>query len=149
MNELTLKTCKVACAIAEVFKDIAKYSRILTIAGPGNNGGDALVASRHLKYFGYDHIDILYPKPTTSPPLFPGLVAQLQDLDIPFVSSLPDNLSARYDLIIDGIFGFSFNPGGGVRPPFDSILKVLRDSTVPIVSIDIPSGEFWFCVTNH
>lgn len=30
------------------------HKRILVIAGPGNNGGDGLVAGRHLYHFGYD-----------------------------------------------------------------------------------------------
>lgn len=43
-----------------------------------------------------------------------------------------------YDMVIDAIFGFSFK--GAVREPFGSILDVLKKTTVPIVSIDIPSG---------
>jgi len=123
-----------------VFRDAA--SRILTIAGPGNNGGDALVAARHLRHFGYQNIDILYPKRTESPPLFPGLVAQLNDLELSFIPELPKDFEKRYDLVLDGIFGFSFNSSSGVRAPFDTILKALRETKVPIVSIDIPSGEF-------
>jgi len=144
----------VACAVADVFKDVRKFSRVLAIAGPGNNGGDALVAARHLKHFGYEHIEVLYPKRIESPALFPGLVSQLTDLEIPFISSLPADLESKYDFILDGIFGFSFNASSGVRPPFDSILKSLRSTKVPIVSIDVPSGTFFnakviYCHHNH
>lgn len=43
-----------------------------------------------------------------------------------------------YELVVDAIFGFSFK--GDVREPFHSILSVLKGLTVPIASIDIPSG---------
>ncbi|XP_037831715.1 NAD(P)H-hydrate epimerase isoform X2 [Kryptolebias marmoratus] len=43
-----------------------------------------------------------------------------------------------YNLVVDAIFGFSFK--GSVREPFGSILAELKKSTVPIASIDIPSG---------
>lgn len=47
-------------------------------------------------------------------------------------------IDEAYNLVIDAIFGFSFK--GAVREPFGSILDVLKKTTVPIVSIDIPSG---------
>ena len=31
----------------------SSHRRVLIIAGPGNNGGDGLVAGRHLHHFGY------------------------------------------------------------------------------------------------
>ncbi|XP_038238394.1 NAD(P)H-hydrate epimerase isoform X2 [Dermochelys coriacea] len=43
-----------------------------------------------------------------------------------------------YGLVVDAIFGFSFK--GAVREPFGSILRTLEQVTVPIASIDIPSG---------
>jgi len=43
-----------------------------------------------------------------------------------------------FDLILDGIFGFSFK--GDIRAPFDSIIKDLNLSKLPVIAIDIPSG---------
>lgn len=120
-----------------------RVSRILVIAGPGNNGGDGLVAARHLTHFGR-HVTICYPthKPTDKP-LYVGLVKQCRALGIEFLSAdellaIPA-LSSRFDLIIDAIFGFSFK--GAPRPPFDAILTAIKaPSTPPIASVDIPSG---------
>ncbi len=49
-------------------------------------------------------------------------------------------IDEAYNLVIDAIFGFSFK--GAVREPFGLILDVLKRTTVPIASIDIPSGQF-------
>ncbi|TMW63541.1 hypothetical protein Poli38472_002482 [Pythium oligandrum] len=140
---MELAGLSVACAIGKEFPleqvnavDVMK--RVLIVAGPGNNGGDALVAARHLKHFGYSP-SILYPK-KSSKPLFQGLVTQCQQLEIPFVEGLNDSkaVDADFDLILDGIFGFSFE--GAIRPPFDTIIQTIRGCSSPIVSIDIPSG---------
>lgn len=50
-----------------------------------------------------------------------------------------DVIDEAYNLVIDAIFGFSFK--GAVREPFGSILDVLKKTTAPIASIDIPSGQ--------
>lgn len=46
----------VACAVAKSFPvesliNPIRKNRILVVCGPGNNGGDGLVAARHLKHF--------------------------------------------------------------------------------------------------
>lgn len=48
-------------------------------------------------------------------------------------------IDEAYNLVVDAIFGFSFK--GAVREPFGSILDVLKNTTVPLASIDIPSGR--------
>ena len=61
---------------------------------------------------------------------------QMEMNGIPLLDALPSPLNA--DVVLDAIFGFSFK--GAVRAPFDAILPALRDSGVPLVSVDIPSG---------
>ncbi|XP_060109759.1 NAD(P)H-hydrate epimerase [Heteronotia binoei] len=112
---------------------------VLVLCGPGNNGGDGLVCARHLKMFGYEPT-VHYPK-RPSKPLFEGLTIQCEKMGIPFISEFPAEaalIDEVYGLVVDAIFGFSFQ--GSVREPFGSILDTLEKLTVPIASLDIPSG---------
>ncbi|KAH9321547.1 hypothetical protein KI387_016186, partial [Taxus chinensis] len=124
-----------------------EYNRVLIICGPGNNGGDGLVAARHLYHFGYTPF-VCYPK-RTDKPLYRGLVTQLEALAVPFLppEDLPTELATDFDIIVDAIFGFSFR--GMPRPPFDAVIHKLVVATVStrkssgtpfVVSVDIPSG---------
>ncbi|ABN65686.1 YjeF-related protein [Scheffersomyces stipitis CBS 6054] len=122
----------------------SKVSRVLVLVGPGNNGGDGLVAARHLKLWGgYDPV-LYYPKRTKNP-LYANLVTQLQDLDVGEVETLDEvkqlALEESTGLIIDSLFGFSFKPP--VREPFKDLISFLSENhgkISPIVSVDIPSG---------
>uniref|UniRef100_A0A1D1XRX4 NAD(P)H-hydrate epimerase n=2 Tax=Anthurium amnicola TaxID=1678845 RepID=A0A1D1XRX4_9ARAE len=143
---MELAGLSVAASIAEVYKT-NEYSRVLAICGPGNNGGDGLVAARHLHHFGYKPV-VCYPKRTPKA-LYTGLVTQLEALSVPFLSveELPQDVSSDFDLIVDALFGFSFQ--GKPRPPFDDLIQRLTTSSSSgvqhekppvIVSVDIPSG---------
>ena len=116
----------------------AAHKKVLVIAGPGNNGGDGLVAARHLVLMDYS-VSICYPKQTDKD-LYNGLVAQCSAFSIPFVEWSPELLKST-DIVLDAIFGFSFS--GQTREPFASIIAAMsevRASGAKIVSIDIPSG---------
>jgi NAD(P)H-hydrate epimerase len=143
---MELAGLSVATSIAEVYKP-NDYSRVLIICGPGNNGGDGLVVTRHLYHFGYTPF-VCYPK-RTNKPLYHGLVTQLEALAVPFLSSeeLPTELASNFDIVVDAMFGFSFH--GTPRPPFDALIRRLavpsgftrENCGLPvIVSVDIPSG---------
>lgn len=111
--------------------------RILTICGPGNNGGDGLVAARHLKLFGHEPV-IYYPK-RTDKDIFRELVTQCENMEIKFLEDMPEDLNKdSYDYILDAIFGFSFK--GELRSPFDTIVESMEKSGIPICSVDVPSG---------
>jgi NAD(P)H-hydrate epimerase len=108
--------------------------KVLIVCGPGNNGGDGLVAARHLYHFGYEPT-VVYVKPGRAP-IFSNLIQQCVDLGIPIVSSLPPLQS--YGIIIDAIFGFSFE--GPANAPFSDIISSLSASATPVLSVDVPSG---------
>ncbi|PCH40115.1 YjeF N-terminal domain-like protein [Wolfiporia cocos MD-104 SS10] len=131
-----------ACAqtLAKVYSK-EKYPRVLVCCGPGNQGGDGLVAARHLGMFGYQPT-IWMPKPG-SKDIYKRLKTQCDNMKIQTLApteethSLRDALASS-DVILDAIFGFSFKPP--VRAPFDAALPLLSASGLPIVSVDIPSG---------
>ncbi|RWR92479.1 pyridoxine/pyridoxamine 5'-phosphate oxidase 1, chloroplastic isoform X1 [Cinnamomum micranthum f. kanehirae] len=143
---MELEGLSVAASIAEVYRS-SDCSRVLVICGIGNNGGDGLVAARHLCHFGFKpsvcYLDCQPKNP------FTGLVTQLESLSIPFLSveDLPRDLSKEFDIIVDAIFGVLSH--GEPRRPFDGIIQRLaslncHDHThkrsPAIVSVDIPSG---------
>ncbi|KAJ8357971.1 hypothetical protein AAFF_G00047800 [Aldrovandia affinis] len=61
-------------------------------------------------------------------------------MDIPFLPEMPEAkvVDEAFNLVVGAIFGFSFQ--GAVREPFGTILATLKKATVPITSMDIPSG---------
>ena len=141
---MELAGLSVASAVASEYSP-ESFRRVLVFAGPGNNGGDGIVAARHLYHFGYD-VQICYPK-RTDKPLYHGLVTQCQALGIEFVEVdqvVSDPLDSKADIVIDAMFGFSFK--GQPRPPFDSLISALvetktKSKSLPkIVAVDIPSG---------
>jgi len=113
----------------------ARGTRILIACGPGNNGGDGLVAARHLHHFGYEP-RVYYPK-RTSGDLYSRLVTQLRALDVAFVDDFPA-AAHEADAIIDAIFGFSFS--GEVREPFPAAIRALETTRVPVLAVDAPSS---------
>ncbi|KIJ64409.1 hypothetical protein HYDPIDRAFT_175402 [Hydnomerulius pinastri MD-312] len=131
-----------ACAqtLAKVYSK-EKYPRVLVCCGPGNQGGDGLVAARHLGMFGYEPT-IYMPKPG-SKDIYKRLQKQCDNMKIKTMppdaplDSFRSTLSST-DVILDAIFGFSFK--GPVRAPFDAVLPLISSAGKPIVSVDIPSG---------
>lgn len=70
--------------------------------------------------------------------LYVRLCKQCTQLGIPFVSALENQQQPPFDVIVDGIFGFSFQ--GPVKSPYHTLIAQLNAAQVPIVAIDVPSG---------
>uniref|UniRef100_A0A182VXQ3 NAD(P)H-hydrate epimerase n=1 Tax=Anopheles minimus TaxID=112268 RepID=A0A182VXQ3_9DIPT len=137
LMELAGLSC--AHAIADAYKpDSLKTNKVLICCGPGNNGGDGLVAARHLSLMSYEPY-IYYPK-RTGKALFKNLQHQAECMGITVTADCPVSakVETEFGLIVDALFGFSFKPP--VRDAFHPIMDVLQKTTLPIVSVDIPSG---------
>lgn len=98
------------------------------------------MAARHLHHFEYT--PTVYLPKSSSKDLLQRLVKQCQNLNIPILKDVDAFQAelAKSDVILDAIFGFSFQPP--LRKPFDQVLKAITgvSKKVPIVSVDIPSG---------
>ncbi|KAI0394487.1 NAD(P)H-hydrate epimerase [Xylariaceae sp. FL0594] len=114
---------------------LSKGKRILVACGPGNNGGDGLVAARHLRHYGYQP-SIYYPKRSKND-LYQRLAKQLEDLEVAFVDDFTSAIKSA-DHVVDAIFGFSFS--GEVREPFPAVIKALEETKLPVTSVDAPSS---------
>ncbi|MEH2172306.1 NAD(P)H-hydrate dehydratase [Nostoc sp.] len=113
---------------------LLRGSRVGILVGPGHNGGDALVVARELYFRGYE-VWIYSPfsklKELTSQHL-----QYAQSLGIPIyqtIEQLPDS-----DLLIDGLFGFGLERN--LTDPIASAINQLNELSIPIYSIDLPSG---------
>lgn len=120
-----------------VFKahPLDKGPNVLVLVGPGNNGGDGLVCARHLHLLGYNPT-VYYPKKSKGE-LFARLETQLKNMNIPIVEEV-DEAFHHKDHIIDALFGFSFHPP--LRDPFPKVVDLMSRASIPVTSVDIPSG---------
>ncbi len=111
-------------------------ARIAVLAGPGNNGGDGLVAARHLKSLGKSvHLHLLADEGALSPDAEWALDGA-RHAGVAIVPGLSDALDGG--LLIDGLLGL-----GGSRPlegQLAEAAQLLNASAAPILAIDLPSG---------
>ncbi len=107
---------------------------VLCLAGPGNNGGDALATARLLHNAGYETaISQLGTPPAESDAATQAAI--IARLALP---TAPIDSWSRYPILVDGLFGT-----GLTRPltgAFAASVAALQQAGGAIVSIDIPSG---------
>lgn len=130
--------------IKELVPSLAR-SRIVILAGRGNNGGDGMVLARHLINAGARADCFLLGAP---PDLTPDAAANYGILDrmgvrVCALTCEADELAlarslAGADVIVDAIYGIGFK---GKLNDFESrIVGTINECRVPIISVDIPSG---------
>lgn len=121
-------------AAEALYKEVAAlmeekgFDRVLLLAGPGNNGGDAY-ALACLLYPDY-HPALLAVGGEERSPDCTHYYNKCKELGIPFVTE-PEG----FPLVVDGIFGTGFH--GELS---QEVKVLLNRITAPVVAIDIPSG---------
>ncbi len=125
--------------IADVVMQFHPAPGLLRVfAGKGNNGGDALVAAKHLHNAGW-RVELT----TSAPAEALGPLCMRHFFEARAFSKIvsPDE-GDRPGVILDGLLGLGF--GGPLRPaivPCVSAIRRLRECTQAlVVAIDIPSG---------
>jgi ADP-dependent NAD(P)H-hydrate dehydratase / NAD(P)H-hydrate epimerase len=119
----------------------ARAKRILVLVGPGNNGGDGLVAARYLYEEEADvRVLLLAPRPANDPNLIAVLERDidLTELDEAGAMHLVANNLQRCDAVIDAVLGT------GRQRPLDGVtarvFDALRDRRCPLFAVDLPTG---------
>ncbi|HSQ80313.1 MAG TPA: NAD(P)H-hydrate dehydratase [Casimicrobiaceae bacterium] len=109
--------------------------RVVVLAGPGNNGGDALVVARRLRERQVGVDVVAATDPSRLPPDAAAAYAALRAAGQEFLAAPP---AAEPALIVDGLFGI-----GLARPiaaPYAQWIEWANASGAPILALDIPSG---------
>lgn len=123
-------------AIADwVAARLPSRGRILLAAGPGNNGGDALVAALLLHGMGFK-TEVLLPEAPRTREAQQALEAW-QLTGAPTWNTLPTPY-ARPDLVVDGLFGIGI--GRTFSGEWSQVIRRLNLLGAPILALDTPSG---------
>jgi hydroxyethylthiazole kinase-like uncharacterized protein yjeF len=117
-----------------------KAKRVLAMAGPGNNGGDAWVAAECLRRarIAVTVLDAATAKRTTTDPVAARARAAFVKAKGRVVTTWPTD---QFTLIIDGLFGI-----GLTRAPDAKVIAIINACNVArthgthVLAIDLPSG---------
>jgi len=135
-------------AVAQEIQDRVDVQdrRVLVLVGPGNNGGDGLVAARHLHDHGAEVQLYLWKRDPKDDDNF----RLTQERDIPYVSADEDaerkwlrDLLSEADVVLDALLGTGVaRPiGGALEDILKTIQQSLESDAAPlVVAVDVPTG---------
>jgi NAD(P)H-hydrate epimerase len=109
---------------------------VCCLVGRGNNGGDGLVAARHLNNWGATVSVILAGERSDLRDVPARQIAIVDRMGIPVVGT-KEGLGGAH-LVIDALLGYGSR--GSPREPTAGLIRQGNVSNVPILAVDIPSG---------
>ncbi|MYN45720.1 NAD(P)H-hydrate dehydratase [Pseudoduganella sp. FT93W] len=128
-----------ANAALDLLPVAASGARVLVLAGPGNNGGDALEAAAHLAFAGARVSVIHYAPPGDSSPERQAALQRALSCDALFADYTAELVGSQpWSLVIDGLFGI------GLQRPLAGAIRQLVEQVntlrCQILALDVPSG---------
>ncbi len=125
-------------AVAELAGTVADESGapVLILAGPGNNGGDALVAARLLSERGLRVWVVSHTDPRQLPPDAARAWTRWHDCGGTILNEIPR--SQAFSLIIDGLFGAGLQRD--ISGEAAHLIALAQGLDCPKLAIDLPSG---------
>ena len=108
---------------------------ILVLAGPGNNGGDAMVLAR-----------VLYERRVPVALVFPGNAAKLpKDAQAAYEKLVATGLAihhevpaGKFSLVVDGLFGIGLSRP--IEGEWAALIERINHFAGPVLALDLPSG---------
>ena len=111
---------------------------VVLLAGSGGNGGGAMVCARHLHNWGAEVTVVLSKavKDLVGTIKHQGEILQRMDVEIGSIEEIKEK--QQWDLIVDGIIGYSLQgaPRGGAA----EMIRWANKRKTPILALDLPSG---------
>jgi len=115
---------------------------ISVFCGKGNNGGDGLVAARHLQGWGYKpRVVLTHPPEELSPDSKANLERYLVTPDADtsvWGSDVALRVLGNRPVVIDALLGTGSR--GAPRPPYDEVIREINEDAKWSLAADIPSG---------
>jgi hydroxyethylthiazole kinase-like uncharacterized protein yjeF len=117
--------------------------RVLVLAGPGNNGGDAFEAAWHLRN-GFFRVTLVFAGDSLKLPAdAAGAHTKWLRSGGGIVTDLsPKIAAAEWDLVIDGLFGVGLaRPLAGRHAAWvEAMNGIAARNRIPLLALDVPSG---------
>ena len=125
--------------VAEKIKELFEKRKIIVLSGGGNNGGDGLVAARNLHEWGWNvKVILLSNEKKLSPDCLEQYkIAKKSGVPVAFNTEISGK-DLHSAVVVDAIFGTGLSKP--VTGRIADIISFINSSTVPVVSVDIPSG---------
>lgn len=127
-------------AVAEEVASRVEGGRVVVLVGPGNNGGDGLVAARYLTEMGFS-VDVVLARGEVKTPLAKENLERLSPQVRKHIYTSEEELQELLDgaqVVIDALLGVGIR--GEVREPYRSIVRVAGQRGGLKVAVDVPTG---------